>query len=1269
LIIFYLSHSVRDNIYMRKLQEVLQNFFGTNASFFDFFQKKYSDGYWFWELGVNEKLLTDIKFANNFDIEAGELELEKINREDLKSSITKIINTIEKSDLSIQNKNTFELQFYDHVFPVDIFYLKLKNKKTDKEFIFAALQFIDNDKELSGSAVDMFDIAVWKWNIQTNELIINGKYAKMLGYSIQELSPLNHTKFKTLFHNEDLKAIEKRIAEYSAGKREEYVGEHRLKHKNGHLIWASSKEKILSRTSDGKAEWIIGSHFDITVKKSHELEKEALELIPLKSKVPVIITNAKGKITFINEAFEKQTGFNLHEVTGKKPGDFLQGPGTSIEHVKAVSSKLRAGKPFSQEILNYSKTGEKYWVLLSVDPIYDQNGKIEKFIAIQKNISEQKKHEEYLAKFKSTLDQTEDCVFTFDKDSLQFTYVNKGAELLMGYTEKELLQLHPYDIKPEYPIDKFIKLVETLKIGKDKSIRFETIHRSKSGKEIPVEVFLQYIAENVSQPYFVAIVHDITMKKQLEKEMQRLSLVVEKTQNLVVITDKSGCIEYVNPAFEQKTGYSLKEVIGKKPGYFLHGPETNPVHVQSNRENLKKLKPFTQEILNYTRSGEKYWVSITFNPVFNENNELTKFIAIEQEITTRIEKENLLKESEERLQFVLKGSEIGYWDWEAETGKMTVNNRWYEILGYKPEDFEVSLEKWHSLVHPHDMENLNNIMENVFPHPDQNDFNVEIRAKHKKGHYIWILDRGAVVERTKEGEPIRISGMHMEITQRKKLEEELEGERNFMSKVISANALSLVIINKLGEITFANNGSENILGLSKNNIESKKYNDTDWEHITLEDEPFPKEDLPFAQVLHSKKAIKDIEHGIIWKDGAKKYISVTGTPFTYYGEEVEEVIFSVTDITKRIEAQKQLGRTETQLQSILKDMADVVWSVGFPDYKMIYITPSIEKITGFSQSYYLENYVGNRWEEAVYIRDKHLVDKAYKDLEKDGSFEIEVRIRTKDGQLKWVQNKGAIIYDDEGLPVRLDGYISDISERKAQESDLMKYFEVVEGQNERLKNFTYIVSHNVRSHSANIQGLINLIKQLNPDIYKNEYVQMLDISSLRLDDTLHQLNEVISVVSSVQKLKKLKVYEIVENLKNAFSILLNNSEVNLINEIEEDIFVEATPAYLESILTNLITNAIKYSDPNKGSYVKLRSQNINGSVNIFIEDNGLGLDLEKYGSKLFGMYKTFHQHKDARGIGLFLSKNQAESMGGKIEVESKVGIGSTFKLILKNGDI
>jgi signal transduction histidine kinase len=70
-----------------------------------------------------------------------------------------------------------------------------------------------------------------------------------------------------------------------------------------------------------------------------------------------------------------------------------------------------------------------------------------------------------------------------------------------------------------------------------------------------------------------------------------------------------------------------------------------------------------------------------------------------------------------------------------------------------------------------------------------------------------------------------------------------------------------------------------------------------------------------------------------------------------------------------------------------------------------------------------------------------------------------------------------------------------------------------------------------------------------------------------------------------------------------------------------------------------------------------------------VEDNGLGIDLDKHGDKLFGMYKTFHTHKDSRGLGLFLTKNQVESMGGKIEVESALGQGSTFKIFLKDGNI
>jgi PAS domain S-box-containing protein len=1030
-----------------------------------------------------------------------------------------------------------------------------------------------------------------------------------------------------------------------------------------------AKGKIASRTENGEVEWFIGSHLDITRRKIHEQELDTLALVPKNTLYPVLITDKWGDIVFANSSFHKMSGYNVEEIIGKKPGEFLHGPNTKEEDKISFRKKIDSGKSFTQEILNYTKSGKPYRVSCFVDPVYDKKGEVKRFISIQTDVTQERKNQEYLATFKNTLDQTEDCVFIFDKDHLQFSYVNYGAIEMMEYTEEELLQLHPYDIKPEFPEEKFREFIKPLINKKQASLRFRTFHRTKSGKDIPIEVFLQFIFNENVNPHFVAIVKDITAQLEIEKKLERLSLVAEKTTNLVVITDDKGRIEYVNPAFEQKTGYKLEEVVGGKPGKFLHGKETNPLHIKANRAGLKTLKPFTQEILNYAKSGEKYWVSITFNPVFNEAGVLTNFIAIESDITDRIYRENQLKESEERLQFVLKGSELGYWDWEAESGKMTVNDRWYKMLGYSRKDFKPSIENWHALVHPEDMKMLTDIMDNVFPDPNKSDFYVELRAKHKKGHYIWILDRGAVVERNQYGKPTRISGMHMEISKRKKLEIELENERNFLNKVINANALSLVVINKSGNITFTNRGAEKILGLEKSKIEDKAYNDPIWQHITLDDEIFPAEDLPFSRVMKNKEPIQDVQHGIIWKNGTKKYISITGGPFNYSNGEIEDVIFSVTNITERVKVQKQLDETKNQMQSILKEMDDVVWSVTLPEYKMIYITPSIEKVTGFPQAYYLEHYVGNRWEERVYEQDRKKLKKAYEDLDKYESYEVEYRIRTKDNELKWVLNKGTII-KREGKPFRLDGYIADISKRKEQELALDKYIKIIEDQNDRLKNFTYIVSHNLRSHSANIQGLMYLIAKKHPEIGEIEYVKMLSKASNKLDDTLHHLNNVVSVVSSAEELQKINLSEVVTAFSDTFQNLIEESKIWFLNEISENVYVEAVPAFLESIITNLLTNAIKYRDPDKeDSFVRISSRNFNGIVIIEIADNGLGIDLEKYGEKLFGMYKTFHAHKDSRGLGLFLTKNQIESMGGKIEVESKIGIGSTFKVFLKDGNI
>ena len=121
-------------------------------------------------------------------------------------------------------------------------------------------------------------------------------------------------------------------------------------------------------------------------------------------------------------------------------------------------------------------------------------------------------------------------------------------------------------------------------------------------------------------------------------------------------------------------------------------------------------------------------------------------------------------------------------------------------------------------------------------------------------------------------------------------------------------------------------------------------------------------------------------------------------------------------------------------------------------------------------------------------------------------------------------------------------------------------------------------------------------------------------------------------------------------------------------EIDKKVNILGIPAYLDSILLNFITNGIKYRSLERESFIKLYTQSnlASGETILNIEDNGLGIDLKRHKHKIFGMYNTFHKHEDARGIGLFITKNQIEAIGGKIEVESEVNKGTLFKIYLKN---
>jgi signal transduction histidine kinase len=232
-----------------------------------------------------------------------------------------------------------------------------------------------------------------------------------------------------------------------------------------------------------------------------------------------------------------------------------------------------------------------------------------------------------------------------------------------------------------------------------------------------------------------------------------------------------------------------------------------------------------------------------------------------------------------------------------------------------------------------------------------------------------------------------------------------------------------------------------------------------------------------------------------------------------------------------------------------------------------------------------------------------------------------------------------------------------------KQEQLQALTNVTADQNKRLLNFTYIVSHNIRSHSANLTGLINLIDQTEDEEEKQDLFNMLKTSTHKLEETIQNLNEIISVQNNLNQAKS--VLNLKQEIERTFLVVndvILESKVQIKNEVADNINLEVIPAYLDSILLNLITNAIKYRSPERQPVIELSTETEGEYLVLLVKDNGLGLDLQKFKDKLFGMYKTFHNNPNSRGIGLFITKNQIEAMNGKVEVESQVNVGTTFKI-------
>ena len=254
-----------------------------------------------------------------------------------------------------------------------------------------------------------------------------------------------------------------------------------------------------------------------------------------------------------------------------------------------------------------------------------------------------------------------------------------------------------------------------------------------------------------------------------------------------------------------------------------------------------------------------------------------------------------------------------------------------------------------------------------------------------------------------------------------------------------------------------------------------------------------------------------------------------------------------------------------------------------------------------------------------------------------------------------------ILKDEQGNPFELLCIGHDITPLILKQEELRSLVDVTAEQNKRLVNFTYIISHNIRSHVANILGILNISEDMEDNAAA---LGMIQESTSSLDETLSNLNEIISIQANTNLPKnEINVFHEINRIVQSIQVLISGAETTITYLFDHNQVLITNPAYFESIVLNLLTNALKYKSAERPLEIELDFYEEGDYKVLSFKDNGIGIDLVKYKDQLFGMYKTFHKNKDGRGLGLFIMKTQIEAMKGKIEVESEVNTGTTFRLL------
>jgi PAS domain S-box-containing protein len=988
-----------------------------------------------------------------------------------------------------------------------------------------------------------------------------------------------------------------------------------------------------------------------------------------------LVDSITGQFYEVNEKFAKITG-RTKETLPTLDWIKITHPDVLAENLESMR-KLNAREidGFTNERCYRKSDGTALWLKLMIVPIRREDHSHSMHLCMLEDITERKTNEEQIMILSRAVEQSQmSVVMTNQFGTIEF--VNSKFCQITGYSKEEAIGQNLRILKSgQTSPEEYKNLWDTITSGKDWNGEFVNV--KKNGELYVESASITPIANEKGQfTHFLAIKNDITEQKKIASQLKTLSTVVEENPLMVLITNEKYEIEYVNKQFVNFTQYAIDEIKGKISWVF------NPKHGEKEcytrmLEVLNKGEVWQIESTNRKKDGKIFQEKVKIFPLLNQEKRITNYIIISEDVTREKKMLNDLvnaKEQAERSESNLKRAQIelqrsekflkdietisrtGGWEYIIQTGQSFWTPEVYRIHEIDP-DLNINYFTFClSCFLPEDRK----IIETAFNQcvKEGIGYDLELPFITYKGNKRWVRAKAqAIIE---NNELTRAIGSFTDITDHKRIENELirakeksEQNENRLKLAITAGQYGVWDWETATNIMHWNDRMFELYGVSP---------DADLSDAKVWTMTIHPEDRHRVLDAIEKAFKKGGEFSTLYRslhpDGKILYLTASSNVIRDEKGNPTRIIGIVQDITERKLAEIALQESEERYRNLFQRSHAILLLIDSETGAIVEANPAACNYYGWSRTQLLSM----KTHEINMLDEEQVKEEMELAIIENRNYFI-FKHRLANGTIRFVEvYNSPLIASGRKL---LYSIVHDITDRKKTEEDLIVAKAKAE-ESDRLKSaFLANMSHEIRTPLNSIVGFSDLLLDPFYDKYQqSDFVSVIKQSVNNLQTIISDIMDISQIESGLITIrrKSFSIEKFLNGIVRELSLSCKQKGLELrLNKPEDDIYLYSDEGRINQIMTNLINNAIKFTE---NGYVEIGCQSVNSNtVLFFVKDTGIGIPSE-YQEKIYERFRQIESSLSRKyggnGLGLTICKQLAELLGGKIWVESGIGKGSTF---------